>query len=158
MSLFGGMLGYAHFEGMSWLDAFLNAAIILSGMGPVEPLKTNAGKLFAGCYAIYSGLIVILITGIVLARLRTASCTASTSMREDGSREGSHPSSRRPTLQRRSSGICLELALAADTGESRLRLGFRVMLEACLRHDGWSVGSCARRISPRQRCASRSSA
>jgi hypothetical protein len=67
MSLFGGMLGYAHFEGMSWLDAFLNAAMILSGMGPVEPLRTNAGKLFAGCYAIYSGLIVILITGIVLA-------------------------------------------------------------------------------------------
>ena len=67
LSLFGGMLGYAHFEGMSWLDAFLNAAMILSGMGPVEPLKTNAGKLFAGCYAIYSGLIVILITGIVLA-------------------------------------------------------------------------------------------
>lgn len=67
LSLFGGMLGYAHFEGMSWLDAFLNAAMILSGMGPVEPLKTSAGKLFAGCYAIYSGLIVILITGIVLA-------------------------------------------------------------------------------------------
>jgi hypothetical protein len=67
LSLLAGMLGYAHFEGMSWLDAFLNAAMILSGMGPVEPLKTDAGKLFAGCYAIYSGLIVILITGIVLA-------------------------------------------------------------------------------------------
>lgn len=67
VSLLGGMLGYAHFEGMSWLDAFVNAAMILSGMGPVEPLKTEAGKLFAGCYAIYSGLIVILITGIVLA-------------------------------------------------------------------------------------------
>jgi hypothetical protein len=67
LSLFAGMLGYAHFEGMSWLDAFLNAAMILSGMGPVEPLKTDAGKLFAGCYAIYSGLIVVLTSGIVLA-------------------------------------------------------------------------------------------
>jgi hypothetical protein len=66
-SLFAGMLGYAHLEGMSWLDAFLNAAMILSGMGPVEPLKTNAGKLFAGCYAIYSGLVVVLTSGIVLA-------------------------------------------------------------------------------------------
>jgi hypothetical protein len=67
VSLFAGMLGYAHLEGMSWLDAFLNAAMILSGMGPVEPLKTDAGKLFAGCYAIYSGLIVVLTSGIVLA-------------------------------------------------------------------------------------------
>lgn len=67
VSLFGGMLGYAYLEGMGWLDAFLNAAMILSGMGPVQPLRTDAGKLFAGCYAIYSGLIVILITGIVLA-------------------------------------------------------------------------------------------
>ncbi len=66
-SLFAGMAGYAHLEGMSWLDAFLNAAMILSGMGPVEPLKTNAGKLFAGCYAIYSGLVVVLTSGIVLA-------------------------------------------------------------------------------------------
>jgi hypothetical protein len=67
LSLLAGMAGYAHFEGMSWLDAFLNAAMILSGMGPVEPLKTSAGKLFAGCYALYSGLIAVLASGIVLA-------------------------------------------------------------------------------------------
>jgi hypothetical protein len=66
-SLFIGMLGYAHFENMSWLDAFLNASMILSGMGPADTLKTNAGKLFAGCYAMYSGLIVVLTAGIVLA-------------------------------------------------------------------------------------------
>ena len=66
-SLFGGMLGYAHFEGMSWLDAFLNAAMILSGMGPVETLKTDAGKFFAGCYAIYSGFVVVLSAGLVFA-------------------------------------------------------------------------------------------
>jgi hypothetical protein len=67
LSLFGGMVGYAHLEGMSWLDAFLNAAMILSGMGPVDQLKTSAGKFFAGCYAIYSGVIVLVASGIVLA-------------------------------------------------------------------------------------------
>jgi hypothetical protein len=67
VSLFIGMLGYAHLEGMSWLDAFLNAAMILSGMGPVETLKTNSGKLFAGCYAIYSGFVVVLSAGFVFA-------------------------------------------------------------------------------------------
>lgn len=67
LSLLGGMLGYAHLEGMSWLDAFLNAAMILSGMGPVDQLKTGAGKFFAGCYAIYSGVIVLVASGILLA-------------------------------------------------------------------------------------------
>lgn len=67
LSLVGGMLGYAHFEGLSWLDAFLNAAMILGGMGPVDPVKTGAGKLFAGCYALYSGLIVIVTAGLILA-------------------------------------------------------------------------------------------
>ena len=66
-SLFAGMLGYAHFEGMSWLDAFLNASMILSGMGPADQLKTSAGKLFAGGYALYSGLVIVLASGIVLA-------------------------------------------------------------------------------------------
>jgi hypothetical protein len=66
-SLAAGMWGYAHFEGMSWLDAFLNAAMILSGMGPADQLKSDAGKLFAGCYALYSGLIIVLASGIVLA-------------------------------------------------------------------------------------------
>lgn len=66
-SLLGGMLGYAHFERMSWLDAFLNAAMILSGMGPADQLKTDAGKLFAGCYALYSGLVVIISAGFILA-------------------------------------------------------------------------------------------
>ncbi len=66
-SLAAGMVGYHYFEGMSWLDSFLNAAMILSGMGPVGTLATDAGKLFAGCYAIYSGFVVVLTTGIVLA-------------------------------------------------------------------------------------------
>lgn len=66
-SLLAGMWGYHRYERMSWIDAFLNASMILSGMGPADQLKTDGGKLFAGCYALYSGLIVILTSGIVLA-------------------------------------------------------------------------------------------
>ena len=62
-----GIAGYAFFEGMSFVDAFVNAAMILSGMGPMGELKTTAGKVFAGTYAIFSGLIVIIATGFVLA-------------------------------------------------------------------------------------------
>jgi hypothetical protein len=67
VSLLAGMIGYHYFERMSWTDAYLNAAMILSGMGPVGQLDTQGGKLFAGTYAIYSGLIVVIATGIVLA-------------------------------------------------------------------------------------------
>lgn len=62
-----GMWGYHTFEEMTWIDAFVNAAMILSGMGPLSPLKTTAGKLFAGFYALFSGLAFILIIGIVFA-------------------------------------------------------------------------------------------
>lgn len=64
-----GMAGYAASEGMSAVDAFVNAAMILSGMGPVTELKTESGKLFAGFYAIFSGLFVVIATGFVLAPL-----------------------------------------------------------------------------------------
>jgi len=67
LSLFGGMLGYHYFEGMEWIDAFLNASMILSGMGPTGTLQTWGGKLFAGLYALYSGLTVIIATSIILA-------------------------------------------------------------------------------------------
>ncbi|MFC5393588.1 hypothetical protein [Bosea vestrisii] len=62
-----GMIGYAASEGMGGVDAFVNAAMILSGMGPVTELKTAGGKLFAGFYAIFSGLFVVIATGFVLA-------------------------------------------------------------------------------------------
>lgn len=62
-----GIAGYAFFEGMSLVDAFVNAAMILSGMGPMGELKTTAGKVFAGLYAMLSGLIIIIATGFVLA-------------------------------------------------------------------------------------------
>jgi hypothetical protein len=62
-----GMAGYAEFEGMSFADAYVNAAMILSGMGPLGELKTTAGKIFAGTYAIFFGLIIVIATGFVLA-------------------------------------------------------------------------------------------
>jgi hypothetical protein len=62
-----GMEGYHTFEHMSWVDAFVNASMILSGMGPVSPLVTNSGKIFAGCYALFSGLTFIVIIGIIFA-------------------------------------------------------------------------------------------
>ena len=62
-----GIAGYAIFEGMSFVDAYVNAAMILSGMGPVGELKTTGGKVFAGSYAIFSGLIIVIATGFVLA-------------------------------------------------------------------------------------------
>lgn len=66
VSLLAGMAGYHYFEGMSCLDSFLNAAMILGGMGEIDPLKTDAGKLFAGFYALYSGLWVVASMGIIL--------------------------------------------------------------------------------------------
>ena len=62
-----GMAGYHFIEKLGWVDAFENAAMILSGMGPVSTLQTDAGKIFAGCYALFSGLMFITVTGIVLA-------------------------------------------------------------------------------------------
>jgi hypothetical protein len=67
LSLLGGMAGYRHFEGMEWVDAFANASMILSGMGPLTPLQTWGGKLFAGLYALYSGLALIAATSLILA-------------------------------------------------------------------------------------------
>jgi hypothetical protein len=62
-----GILGYRAFEGMPWIDAFLNAAMILTGMGPAGELRTPAGKLFAGFYALYSGLVFIASVGLIAA-------------------------------------------------------------------------------------------
>lgn len=66
-SLLAGMLGYRIAEHMGWLDAFLNAAMILGGMGPVDALHTSGGKVFAGVYALYSGLVVIFVAGLLFA-------------------------------------------------------------------------------------------
>ena len=62
-----GMCGYHFLEKLGWVDAFVNAAMILSGMGPVSTLQTDAGKIFAGCYALFSGLVFITVAGIIFA-------------------------------------------------------------------------------------------
>ena len=65
-SLGVGMAGYMGFEDLAWTDAFLDAAMLLGGMGPVHLPKTDAGKLFAGCFALYAGLVFIAIAALVL--------------------------------------------------------------------------------------------
>lgn len=67
LSLAAGMVGYRVFEGYSWTDSFMNAAMILGGMGPVNPVVTNAGKIFAGAYALYSGLAFLVLAGFLFA-------------------------------------------------------------------------------------------
>jgi hypothetical protein len=67
LGLFIGMWGYHRYEGMAWIDAFANASMILSGMGPLGPLNTYEGKLFAGCYALFSGLAFIAIVALIFA-------------------------------------------------------------------------------------------
>jgi hypothetical protein len=66
-SLALGVYGY-HFVGrLPWIDALLNASMILGGMGPVDALRTDGGKLFASFYALYSGLVIIGVAGLLLA-------------------------------------------------------------------------------------------
>ncbi len=62
-----GMSGYSYFEGMNGVDAFLNASMILSGMGPVSDLQTDAGKIFAGFYALFSGVVFLIVIAIIIA-------------------------------------------------------------------------------------------
>jgi predicted membrane protein len=69
LALLLGTLGYRATEGMAWIDALLNASMILGGMGPVDQLHTNAGKLFASAYAIFSGVVFIALAGILFAPL-----------------------------------------------------------------------------------------
>lgn len=67
ISWFIGILGYHYFENLSWIDSTLNSAMILGGMGPVNELYTNAGKIFASIYAIFSGVIFLISVGVILA-------------------------------------------------------------------------------------------
>ena len=62
-----GIVGYHVIEGMSWVDAIMNASMILGGMGPVNELHTTTGKLFASFYALFSGIAFLVITGIIVA-------------------------------------------------------------------------------------------
>jgi hypothetical protein len=64
-SLVMGMVGYHYLESLSWIDSLLNASMILGGMGPVNALQTNAGKIFASFYALYSGIILLASVGVL---------------------------------------------------------------------------------------------
>jgi hypothetical protein len=67
LSLAIGTIGYRHFAGMSSVDAFANAAMIVSGMGPLDPLTDNPARLFAACFALYAGLALVATTGLLVA-------------------------------------------------------------------------------------------
>ncbi len=67
VSLLIGILGYHITEGMSWIDSLLNASMILGGMGPVDPVRTVAGKLFASFYALFSGMVFLVAVGVLIA-------------------------------------------------------------------------------------------
>ena len=67
VSLAIGMIGYRRLFALSWIDAFVNASMILSGMGPLAVPQTDGAKLFAGAYALFSGLAVLAIAGIIFA-------------------------------------------------------------------------------------------
>ena len=67
ISLAIGTAGYHFLDGLGWVDSFLNASMILGGMGPVDPLKTTAAKLFAALYALYAGFVLLISVGIIIA-------------------------------------------------------------------------------------------
>jgi len=66
-SLAFGMWGYSRFEHLPWRDAFVNSAMLLGGMGPIDQNLSESGKVFAGFYALYAGLVVVAVTGLLLA-------------------------------------------------------------------------------------------
>ena len=66
-SLAAGMIGYHALEGLGWIDSFLNAAMLMGGMGPLDHQRGDAGKIFEGMYALYCGLAVITIAGVMAA-------------------------------------------------------------------------------------------
>jgi hypothetical protein len=71
ISLLAGVLGYRHFAGLGWVDSFYSASMILGGMGPTEPLVSAPAKIFAGLYALYSGLVLIASTAVLLSPFMT---------------------------------------------------------------------------------------
>src|SRR3989338_1004796 len=66
-SLSIGVVGYHYLAGLPWVDSFLNASMILGGMGEIDPLTNTAAKIFASVYALFSGLVFIAVMGILFA-------------------------------------------------------------------------------------------
>ena len=105
-----GILGYRTLEGMSWIDATLNAAMILGGMGPVDPLRTDAGKLFASFYALFSGIVFLVSVGVLIRMITRAPVLFVTSdsfrdsrfeRRRGGDRQRQHNRMERGRMQNR---------------------------------------------------------
>lgn len=69
LSLCLGVCGYHFIGGLNWVDSYLNASMILSGMGPVDKLEADGAKIFAACYALFSGVIFITASGIIISPL-----------------------------------------------------------------------------------------
>ena len=67
LSLGIGVLGYRGFESLSWLDSLLNASMLLGGMGEVSPLQTVGGKIFASFYSLFSGIVFLVVAGLLVA-------------------------------------------------------------------------------------------
>jgi len=67
LSLGIGILGYRGFEGLSWLDSLLNASMLLGGMGEISPLLTVGGKIFASFYSLFSGIVFLVVAGVLVA-------------------------------------------------------------------------------------------
>ena len=67
VALLAGVMGYHSFAGLGWIDSILNASMILTGMGPVDPMTTTAAKLFASAYALFSGVVFLSAMGIILS-------------------------------------------------------------------------------------------
>ena len=66
-SIFSGILGYHFIAGLGWMDSFYNASMILTGMGPVDPMQSDASKLFASFYAIFSGVVFLSTVAVFFA-------------------------------------------------------------------------------------------
>ena len=104
-SLAVGMWGYWYFESLTWLDAYLNAAMLLGGMGPLEQPVTEGGKLFAGTYALYSGLVVLVSAGLLFApvmhrlfhRFHLEQSAEERAPRARAQRNSSEPSQKKPS-------------------------------------------------------------
>jgi len=69
LSLLIGLVGYHYLENLSWIDALLNACMLLGGMGPVNPIHTTAGKYFASFYALFSGMVFLVAVGVLFTPL-----------------------------------------------------------------------------------------
>ncbi len=96
LGLIVGIIGYHWAAGLSWLDALVEASMILSGMGPISPLSTTSAKVFASLYALFSGLIFVLAMGIVLSPLMYSLLSQfQVNLKKENEEEGKRPAKKR---------------------------------------------------------------